>query len=68
MATSGRRLNLRIILGVVLVLAALVAVATIHPGPGPAILLALPGGTLIAAGVRASRKATPPDDPIPPAP
>jgi len=67
MATSGKRLDLRIIVGIVLVLAALVAVATVNPGPGPAILLALPGGMLIAAGRRASRKAAPPGDPAPPA-
>jgi hypothetical protein len=72
MATSGRRLDLRIIVGIVLVLAALVAVATVNPGPAPAILLALPGGMLIAAGVRASRKAALPADrtetPRPPGP
>ena len=72
MATSGRRLDWRIIVGIVIVLAALVAVATVNPGPGPAILLALPGGMLIAAGVRASRKAAVPADrtetPPPPGP
>jgi hypothetical protein len=66
MATSGKRLDWRIVVGIVvgimLVLAALVAAATVNPGPGPAILLALPGGTLIAAGVRAYRKAALPAD------
>jgi hypothetical protein len=72
MATSGKRFDWRIIVGILLVVAALVLVATANPGPGPAILLALPGGMLISAGIRASRKATLPADrtetPRPPGP
>jgi drug/metabolite transporter (DMT)-like permease len=67
MATSGTRLNWRIIAGIVFLLAAVVLAATVNPGPGPAILLALPGGALMAAGVRASRNAARPDGQTPPA-
>lgn len=66
MATSGKRLDWRIIVGIVYLLGVLVFVMAAGVKPGPAILLALPAGALTAAGVRASRKDAPPDDPIPP--
>ena len=66
MATSRKRLDPRLIAGVVFLLAGGISAVATRPAVGMGLMVV--GIALIGASVVAARKAAPPDDRVPPAP
>ena len=66
MATSRKRLDPRLIAGIIFLVAGAIYAATASPAIGMGLMVV--GIALIGASVVAARKAAPPDDRVPPAP